>query len=62
MANPRLTNLYRSNPSHQFPFGMVTIAYDRPLSGIGPPFSMFFQVLSYFVLYRRLQQLPGSFR
>ena len=62
MANPRLTNLYRSNPGHQFPLGMMTIAYDRPLSGIGPPFSMFFQVLSYFVLYRRLQQLPGSFR
>ena len=32
MANPRLSNLYRANSAHQFAFGMVTIAYDRPLS------------------------------
>src|SRR5258707_4541610 len=62
MANPRLSNLYRADAGHQFAFGMVTIAYDHPLSCIAPPFSICFQVLGHFVLNRRLQQLPGSFR
>jgi len=62
MASPRLTNLCRPNPGHQFPLGMMTIAYDRPLSGIDPTFAMFFQVLGHFVLDRRLQSscFPGS--
>src|SRR5882762_10774623 len=62
MANPRLSHLYRADAGHQFAFGMVTIAYDHPLSCIAPPFSICFQVLGHFVLNRRLQQLPGSFR
>jgi hypothetical protein len=61
MTNPWLTNLYRANPGHQFPFRMMAIAHDRPPSCIGSPLSMCFQVLDHFVLNRPLQQLPGSF-
>jgi hypothetical protein len=61
MADPRLTNLYRANPGHQFAFRMVTIAHNQSLACIGVPLSMCFQVLEPFVLDRRLEQLPSSF-